>query len=33
MGKNGYFRLDMRSDGVYLNIIPEEDEEIGRAHV
>ncbi len=26
MGKNGYFRLDMRSDGVYLNIIPEEDE-------
>ncbi len=25
MARNGYFRLDMRPDGVYLNIIPEED--------
>ncbi len=25
MARNGYFRLDMRPDGVYLSIIPEED--------
>ena len=25
MARNGYFRLDMRPDGVYLNIIPEEE--------